>query len=150
MRPAGHDQPELAAALGAARVAFGACRAPDDNAKTVNRYLELVAQGKADDIAELYADDAHRRGSRSAARCTSAVRRSTASTTRFRRISAKAEVVTLRALGNEAAFFWALTIDLGGNRMRIEIISVMTFDEERQDHLDEGLLGPGERHPSSE
>ncbi|MGV0601651.1 steroid delta-isomerase, partial [Mycolicibacterium pulveris] len=31
---------------------------PEDNAKTVHRYLELVAQGKPDDIAELYADDA--------------------------------------------------------------------------------------------
>jgi steroid delta-isomerase len=36
------------------------------------------------------------------------------------------EVVTLRALGNEAAFFWRLII--GG--MTIEIISVMTFDDE--------------------
>ena len=31
---------------------------PEDNAKTVNRYLELVAKGNADDIAALYAEDA--------------------------------------------------------------------------------------------
>ncbi len=43
---------------------------------------------------------------------------------------ASADVVTLRALGNEVAFFWALTIDLGESKMRIDIISVMTFDED--------------------
>ena len=31
---------------------------PEDNAKTVHRYLELVTLGKTDDVAELYADDA--------------------------------------------------------------------------------------------
>lgn len=30
---------------------------PEDNSKTVNRYLELASQGRADDIAELYAAD---------------------------------------------------------------------------------------------
>ena len=44
---------------------------------------------------------------------------------------AETEIVTLRALGHEAAFLWALTIDLGeGGGMRIEIISVMTFDDD--------------------
>ena len=41
------------------------------------------------------------------------------------------EVVTLRALGNEVAFFWRLIVDLGeGGKMSIEIISVMTFDDD--------------------
>ena len=44
--------------------------------------------------------------------------------------SSETEVVTLRALGNEAAFFWRLTVDLGDGGMRIEIISVMTFDDD--------------------
>lgn len=30
---------------------------PEDNATTVNRYLELAAAGKVDDIVELYAAD---------------------------------------------------------------------------------------------
>ena len=42
----------------------------------------------------------------------------------------EADVVTLRALGHEVAFYWGLTVDLGGSRMRIDIISVMTFNEE--------------------
>ena len=33
-------------------------------------------------------------------------------------------------LGHEAAFFWALTVDLGESRMRIEIISIMTFNDD--------------------
>ncbi|BBY46090.1 steroid delta-isomerase [Mycolicibacterium celeriflavum] len=102
---------------------------PEDNAKTVNRYLELAAQGKADDIAELYADDA-------------TVEDPVGSEVHIGRqairgfydalptMGAQADVVTLRTLGNEAAFFWALTINLGENKMRIEIISVMTFNED--------------------
>jgi steroid delta-isomerase len=102
----------------------------EDITTTVNRYLELVAKGQADDIAALYADDA-------------TVEDPVGSEVHIGRpavrgfyanvLGAKCEtdVVTLRALGNEAAYFWRLTVDLGeGGRMRIEIISVMTFDDE--------------------
>ncbi|WP_102145160.1 SgcJ/EcaC family oxidoreductase [Mycobacterium hubeiense] len=98
--------------------------------QTVNRYLELVAKGDADGVADLYADDATVEDpvggevhiGRTAIRgFYNAIENAKAQT----------EVVTLRALGNEAAYFWALTIDLGdAGRMRIEIISVMTFDDE--------------------
>ncbi|MGV0849779.1 nuclear transport factor 2 family protein [Mycolicibacterium phlei] len=101
---------------------------PEDNAKTVARYLELVSQGKPDEVAELYAEDA-------------TVEDPVGGEVHIGRTAirnfyqglppkAEAEVVTLRALGNEAAFFWALTADLGENKMRIEIISVMTFTED--------------------
>ena len=93
--------------------------------KAVNRYLETVSQGRPDDIAALYAEDATVEdpvGSevhigRQAIR---------GFYTRVENVKSKTEVVTLRALGNEAAFFWRLII--GG--MTIEIISVMTFDDE--------------------
>ena len=92
--------------------------------KAVNRYLETVSQGRPDDIAALYAEDATVEdpvGSevhigRQAIR---------GFYTRVENVKSKTEVVTLRALGNEAAFFWRLII--GG--MTIEIISVMTFDD---------------------
>lgn len=42
---------------------------------------------------------------------------------------AQADLETLRALGHEVAFHWALVIDLGDNKMSIDIISVMTFDD---------------------
>jgi steroid delta-isomerase len=93
--------------------------------KAVNRYLETVSQGRPDDIAALYADDA-------------TVEDPVGSGVHIGRqairgfygtiegVESQTEVVTLRALGNEAAFFWRLSI--GG--MTIEIISTMTFDDE--------------------
>jgi steroid delta-isomerase len=98
--------------------------------QTVNRYLEAVADGRIDDIAELYADDA-------------TVEDPVGGEVHIGRqaihgfyanalgVKAQTEVLTLRALGHEAAFFWALTIDLGeAGTMRIEIISIMSFDTE--------------------
>ena len=102
---------------------------PDDNAKTVNHYLELASQGRADDVAALYADDATVEDpvggevhiGRQAIRGFYEALPTT---------GAEFELFTLRALGHEVAFYWALIIALGENKMRIEIISVMTFDDE--------------------
>lgn len=103
---------------------------PEDNAKTVTRYLELASQGKADDVVELYADDATVEdpvGGGEVHIGRDAIRRFYDA---LPSSGAQAEIQTLRALGNEAAFHWALTIDLGDNKMRIDIISVMTFNDE--------------------
>ena len=103
---------------------------PEDNAETVNRYLELVSQGRAADVADLYASDGtvedpvggevhigHE-----------AIRGFYAGQPLK---DAEFEVFTLRALGSEVAFFWRLTVNLGeGGKMAIDIISVMTFDDE--------------------
>jgi steroid Delta-isomerase len=98
-----------------------------DITKTVNRYLELVAAARADDVVALYAEDA-------------TVEDPVGSEVHIGHQAirgfydslpsngAQADVVTLRALGNEAAFVWTLAIDLGENKMRIDIISVMTFN----------------------
>ena len=102
---------------------------PEDNAKTVNRYLELAAQGRTDDIVDLYADDGTVEDpvggevhiGREAIRGFYSA---------LANVNAEPELFTLRALGNEAAWFWALSVDVGGNRMRIEIISTMTFNED--------------------
>jgi steroid Delta-isomerase len=100
-----------------------------DITKTVNRYLELVAAGRADDVVALYAEDATVEDP-----VGSEVHIGHQAIRGFYdslpRNGAQADVVTLRALGNEAAFFWTLTIDLGENKMRIEIISVMTFNDD--------------------
>jgi steroid delta-isomerase len=100
------------------------------NAKTVNRYLELLAKRQADAIADLYATDA-------------TVEDPVGGEVHIGRqaihgfysnvpgTNNETEVVTLRALGNEVAFFWRLIVDLGeGGKMTIEIISVMTFDDD--------------------
>lgn len=102
---------------------------PEDNAKTVNRYLELAAAGHADEIVELYAEDGTVEDpvggevhiGREAIR---GFYKSLPTTNN------ETDVFTLRALGHEVAFHWALTVDLGESRMRIDIISVMTFNDD--------------------
>ncbi|MGZ6778504.1 MAG: nuclear transport factor 2 family protein [Mycobacterium sp.] len=100
---------------------------PEDNAKTVQRYLELTAAGNVDGVVDLYADDA-------------TVEDPVGSEVHIGRQAIRgfysqipdteksAEVVTLRTLGHEAAFLWTLTVDLGDGRIGIEIISTMTFN----------------------
>jgi steroid Delta-isomerase len=99
---------------------------PEDNAKTVQRYLELAAQGNVEGIVDLYADDA-------------TVEDPVGSEVHIGRQAIhgfysqipdsekSAEVLSLRTLGNEAAFYWTLTVDLGEGKIAIEIISTMTF-----------------------
>ena len=98
---------------------------PEANTKAVHRYLETVSQGRPDDIVALYAEDATLEdpagsdvhiGHEAIRGFYKAVEGANSTT----------EVVTLRALGNEAAFFWKLSI----HGMTIEIISTMTFDDE--------------------
>ena len=102
---------------------------PEDNAKTVKRYLELAGEGRTDDIVELYAEDGTVEdpvggevhiGHEAIRRFYSALSD----------VNAEPELFTLRAIGNEAAWYWALKVDVGGNRMRIEIISTMTFNDD--------------------
>jgi steroid delta-isomerase len=102
---------------------------PEDNANTVNRYLDFVAKGQPDEVAALYADDATVEdpvggevhiGRQAIRGFYGAIENAKAQT----------EVITLRVLGNEAAFHWTLSLDFGGSGMRIDILSTMTFDED--------------------
>jgi steroid delta-isomerase len=97
--------------------------------QTVNRYLESVSKGQPDEVAALYADDATVEDpvggevhiGRQAIRGFYGA---------IENVKAQTEVLTLRALGSEAAFHWTLSLDFGGNGMRIDIISTMTFDDD--------------------
>jgi steroid Delta-isomerase len=99
--------------------------------QTVTRYLDFVAKGQPDEVTGLYADDATVEDpvggevhiGRQAIRGFYGA---------IENVKAETEVITLRALGNEAAFHWTLTLDFGGSGMRSDIISTMTFDEESQ------------------
>ncbi len=97
--------------------------------QTVNRYLELVGKGLADDITDLYADDATIEdpvgGEVHIGR--TAVRGFYSS---IENVKAQTDVLTLRALGSEAAFHWTLSLDFGDSGMRVDIISVMTFADD--------------------
>ena len=96
--------------------------------ETVNRYIELVAKGSADDLVELYADDATVEdpvggevhiGRRAIHGFYSAIND----------VQRECELVTLRVAGSEAAFQFRLTITAGEHRMVIEPIDVMVFDD---------------------
>ncbi|HEY4332226.1 MAG TPA: hypothetical protein VGM78_06640, partial [Ilumatobacteraceae bacterium] len=52
------------------------------------------------------------------------------------------ELVTLRALGHEAALFWRLVVTHGDAGMRIDIISVMTFDDDAKITSMKAYWGP--------
>ena len=94
---------------------------------TVNRYIELLAKGSADELAELYADDATVEdpvcgevhiGRQAIHGFYSAVNDG----------QRECELVSLRVAGNEAAFQFRLTVVAGEHRMVIEPIDVMVFD----------------------
>jgi steroid Delta-isomerase len=96
---------------------------------TVNRYIELVAKGSADDLVELYAEDATLEdpvggevhiGRQAIRGFYSAVND----------VQRECELVSLRVAGNEAAFQFRLTVTAGEHRMVIEPIDVMVFDED--------------------
>ena len=95
----------------------------------VRRYLELVAVGTADDIAELYAEDA-------------TVQDPVGGETHIGRHAIhgfytmienaprETELLALRVAGHEAAFMFAITVGAGEHRIRIQPIDVMVFNAE--------------------
>ena len=101
----------------------------EDITAAVNRYLALVATGTADEIVELYADDATvedpvggevhigRKAIHAFYKNVEGAKRAT-------------ELRELRVAGHEAAFMFAITVDAGGHKVRIEPIDVMVFNSE--------------------
>ncbi|BBY05317.1 nuclear transport factor 2 family protein [Mycobacterium noviomagense] len=98
-------------------------------ADTVNRYISLIAKGSADDIAELYADDATVEdpvggevhiGRQAIRGFYSAIEGA----------ERECELVSLRIAGNEAAFQFRLTVKAGGGGMVIEPIDVMVLGDD--------------------
>ncbi|HEY1841111.1 MAG TPA: nuclear transport factor 2 family protein [Mycobacterium sp.] len=97
--------------------------------ETVNRYISLVAKGTADDLVELYAEDATVEdpvggevhiGRQAIHGFYSAMES----------VQRDCELVTLRVAGNEAAFHFKLTVSAGDSRMLIEPIDVMVFGDD--------------------
>ena len=94
---------------------------------TVNRYISLVNSGTADQLVELYADDATVEDpvggevhiGRQAIHGFYSV---------MQAVQRECELVTLRVAGHEAAFHFTLKITAGESRMLIEPIETMVFD----------------------
>ena len=101
----------------------------EDITQAVNRYIETMAKGRADDLVEFYADDATLEdpvgGEVHIGR--QAIHGFYANVENLKK---ETELVTLRVAGNEAAFLFRLIVDYGENRMRIEPIEVQVFDED--------------------
>ena len=110
---------------------------PEANTKTVHRYLETIEAGRPDDIAALYAADATIEDpvGGDVDIGPEAIR---GFYTSVENANAKAEIGTLRALGNEVAWLWTLSI----HTMKIEIISVMTFDDDAKITSMKAYWGP--------
>jgi steroid delta-isomerase len=98
-------------------------------ADTVDRYIELLATGSADELAALYTPDATvedpvgsgvRRGHDAIRKLYS----------RFENLDRTAELVSLHIVANEAAFLARLTVTTEGGHTRIDGIDVMTFDDD--------------------
>jgi steroid delta-isomerase len=97
-------------------------------ADTVNRYIELLGSGTADELAALYTPDATVEDP-----VGSGVRRGQAIRELYSRIEKQNRTVELLSVhinGNEAAFLARLTIINDGGNTQIDGIDVMTFDDE--------------------
>ncbi len=101
-------------------------------ADTVHRYIALVGGGSADELADLYADDATVEdpvgGEVHIGR--QAIRGFYSTVANLER---DCELVTLRVAGNQAAFHFRLTLTTGdadSTRMRVEPITVMVFGDD--------------------
>lgn len=101
-----------------------------DPGEIVKRYLDTVASGNVDDVAALYAEDATLEdpvgggevhiGRTAIAGFYQAILGAQIST----------ELLQLRTGGHEAAFLFAITINAGETKMRVEPIETMVFDAE--------------------
>lgn len=101
----------------------------DAAAAAVTRYLALVADGTADDIAALYAEDASLEdpvGS-DVLRGREAIRAFYAT---LEGLSVTTTLITLRACAGEAAFHFRVETDTGAGVATMEPLEVMTFSPE--------------------
>jgi steroid delta-isomerase len=97
--------------------------------ETVKRYAALVAKGSSEDLVELYSQDATVEdpvgGEVHIGR--QAIR---GFYTTLDSLDRECDLVTLRVAGNEAAFQLRLTVTAGDQRMLIDPIDVMAFDDD--------------------
>jgi steroid Delta-isomerase len=109
--------------------------------KTVNRYLELMADGGAAELTALYVDDATIEDP-----VGSDVRRGRGAVHEFyaaiENLDKETELVSVKVAGNEAAFLWRLRLNTGGSRSQVEPISVMTFNDDAKITSMKAYWGP--------
>lgn len=99
-------------------------------AKAVNRYLELVATGTADEIAELYAEDATVEDPVGGGEVHIGRHAIHGFYKNIENIPRATELHSMRVAGHEAAFMFTITVGGEGGKMRIQPIDVMVFNAE--------------------
>ena len=95
---------------------------------TVRRYLDLVANGTAEQIAALYADDATVEDPVGGGEVHIGRHAITGFYRNIENVERATELIALRVAGHEAAFMFAITVGSGEHRMRIQPIDVMAFN----------------------
>ncbi len=97
----------------------------------VRRYLRLVASGTADEIADLFADDATVEDPVGGGEVHIGRHAIIGFYRNIESVPRETELLALRVCGHEAAFMFVITVGAAeGSRMRIEPIDVMVFDGE--------------------
>lgn len=96
----------------------------------VNRYLELVATGTADEIAGLYADDATVEDPVGGGEVHIGRQAIHGFYKNIENIPRATQLHSLRVCGHEAAFMFSITVGADEAKMRIDPIDVMVFNAE--------------------
>jgi steroid Delta-isomerase len=101
----------------------------DACAATVQRYLDLVASGSADEVAALYAEDATLEDPVGSApiRGRSAIRAFYAT---IEDLAMTTTLHTVRTCAGQAAFHFRVETDTGAGTATMEPIEVMTFSDD--------------------
>ena len=100
---------------------------PDALQGFVQRYLDTVSGGSADDVAALYAEDATLEDPVGGGEVHIGRQAIAGFYKNVEGVDVTTELLSFRAGGTEAAFVFAITV---GGAMRIEPIEVMTFNAE--------------------
>ncbi|MBJ7465528.1 nuclear transport factor 2 family protein [Mycobacterium sp. ITM-2016-00316] len=114
---------------------------PDVLQGFVQRYLDTVVTGSADDVAALYAEDATLEDPVGGGEVHIGRQAIAGFYKNVSGVEVKTELLSFRAGGSEAAFVFAITV---GGAMRIEPIEIMAFNAEGQITSMRAFWGPAD------
>jgi steroid delta-isomerase len=112
---------------------------PDALKTLVQRYLDTVVNGSADDVAALYAEDATLEDPVGCGEVHIGRQAIEGFYKNVEGAEVKSELLSFRAGGTEAAFMFALTV---AGAMRIEVIEVMAFNNDGEITSMKAYWGP--------
>lgn len=112
---------------------------PDVLQGFVQRYLDTVVNGNADEVAALYAEDATLEDPVGGGEVHIGRQAIAGFYNNISGAEVKTELLSFRAGGTEAAFLFAITV---GGAMRIDPIEVMTFNADGQITSMKAYWGP--------